>query len=46
MTHLVLCVALWLTALLQSMVSGLHHDAVELRLKILEIERAVSDIPW
>ncbi|KAI0800913.1 hypothetical protein C8Q74DRAFT_1192301 [Fomes fomentarius] len=26
----------------KSMVSGLHHDAVELKLKILEIERAVS----
>lgn len=45
MTHLCPCVALWLTTLLQSMVSGLHHDAVELRLKILEIERAVSNVP-
>ncbi|KAI0330541.1 hypothetical protein GY45DRAFT_1250581 [Cubamyces sp. BRFM 1775] len=29
----------------KSMVSGLHHDAAELKLRILELERAVSANP-
>lgn len=37
-----LCLAHRLTPRSQSMVSGLHHDAVEIKLKILEIDRAVS----